>query len=98
SPAMLGLLDELLRAANEAGVPVSLCGEMAGRPLEAMALIGLGFRTLSMPPPAIGPVKTMVRSLDVASLRRFLDGLLARDQPSIREHLRAYARDHHVAI
>jgi phosphotransferase system enzyme I (PtsP) len=98
SPAMLGLLDMLLRAGTKSGVPMSLCGEMAGRPLEAMVLVGLGFRTLSMPPPAIGPVKTMVRSLDAGRLRSFLDDLLPRSIPSLREHMRAFARDHEVAF
>lgn len=98
SPAMLGLLDGLVRAGEQARVPMSLCGEMAGRPLEAMALIGLGFRTLSMAPPAIGPVKTMVRSLEAGRLRQYLDGVLGRSVPSLREHLRAFARDHQVAI
>lgn len=98
SPTMLAMLRGLIEAGDARGVPFSLCGEMAGRPIEAMALIGLGFRALSMPSPAIGPVKTMVRSLDVASLRRFLTGLLDRPVPSLREHLRAFARDHDVAI
>jgi phosphotransferase system enzyme I (PtsP) len=98
SPAFLGLLGELVRAGEAAKVPFSLCGEMAGRPLEAMALIGLGFRSLSMPPPAIGPVKTMVRSLDAGRLSAFLSGMLGRAAPSLREHLRAFARDHDVAI
>lgn len=98
SPTMLAVLRGLIEAGEARGVPFSLCGEMAGRPLDAMALIGLGFRTLSMPSPAIGPVKTMVRSLDVAGLRRFLLGLLDRPVPSFREHLRAFARDHDVVI
>ena len=63
-----------------------------------MVLVGLGFRTLSMPPPAIGPVKTMVRSLDAGRLRSFLDDLLPRSIPSLREHVRAFARDHEVAF
>lgn len=98
SPALLGMLRDLVRAGDAAGVPFGLCGEMAGRPLEAMALIGLGFRSLSMPPPAIGPVKTMVRSLDAGRLHRFLDPLLGHSGPTLREHLRAFARDHGAAI
>jgi phosphotransferase system enzyme I (PtsP) len=98
SPTMLGVLRGLIEAGDARGVPFSLCGEMAGRPLDAMALIGLGFRTLSMPSPAIGPVKTMVRSLEVARLRHFLASLLDRPVPSLREHLRAFARDHDVVI
>ncbi len=98
SPTMLCVLRDLARAGAAAAVPVSLCGEMASRPLEAMALIGLGYRSLSMPSPAIGAVKTMVRSLEVDRLRRFLEPLLERSVPSLREHLRSFARDHDVAI
>ena len=49
-------------------VPLNLCGEMAGKPLEAMALIGLGFRSISMAPASVGPVKAMVLSLDAGDL------------------------------
>jgi phosphotransferase system enzyme I (PtsP) len=98
SPPMLGLLDHLVRCCAEAGVPLSLCGEMAGQPLEAMALVGLGFRSLSMSPSAIGPVRTMTRSLEVAPLRRYLDQLLSRPGRRLRGSLRSYARDHAVAI
>ena len=54
-----------------------VCGEMAGKPIEAMALIGLGFRALSMAPTAIGPVKTMIRSLDAGALARLLGEIAA---------------------
>ena len=49
------------------GRPLSLCGEMAGRPLEAMALIGLGYRSISMAPASVGPVKSMILSLDAGA-------------------------------
>ena len=98
SPPMLRLLDQLVRACGTAGVPLSLCGEMAGQPLEAMALIGLGFRNLSMTPSAVGPIKTMIRSLEVEPLSRYLDSLLSQPAPSLRRKLRAYALDHGVAI
>ena len=96
SPPMLALLHYLVRQCNEAGVPVSLCGEMAGRPLDAMALVGLGFRNLSMPAGAVGPVRAMVRSLAVAPLADYLEPLIGGSDHSLRLHLRAYARDHGV--
>ena len=98
APAVLRLLRRVAVAARRAGRPVSVCGEMAGDPLEAMALIGLGFRSLSMPPSAIGPVKIMARSLEADPLRRYLEALLAQPHRTVRPHLRAYARDHDVAI
>jgi phosphotransferase system enzyme I (PtsP) len=97
-PAVLSLLGDLAARCVAAGVPVSLCGEMAGRPLEAMALIGLGYRSLSMSPLSVGPVKTMIRSLDLAGLREYLETLLPLSDSSLRDKLRAFARDHDVAI
>ncbi len=73
--------------------PVTLCGEIGGRPLEAMALIGLGYRGLSMTPSSIGPVKAMVMAIHEGELRALMEQLLARKDgaASIREELRAYA-------
>jgi phosphotransferase system enzyme I (PtsP) len=98
SSAMLGLLEHLARDCATAGVPLSLCGEMAGQPLDAMALIGLGFRNLSMAPTAVGAVKTMVRSLDLGRLQTYLTGIQGSAAGSLRGRLRAFARDHSVAL
>ena len=83
SPAILRFLKRVLDAARAADVPVRLCGEMGGRPLEAMALIGIGTENFSITPAAVGPVKAMVRSLDAAAVRTRLDQLLAKPP---REH------------
>ncbi len=72
SAAPLRALAVIADAARRHGRPLSLCGEMAGRPLEAMALIGLGYRSISMAPASIGPVKSMVLSLDAGALERWL--------------------------
>ena len=98
SPSLLRLLGELAARCDSAGVPLAVCGEMAGRPLEAMALIELGYRSLSMSPRAIGAVRLMLRSLDVAVLRRFIDTLLAERRDSLREPLRSFAQEHVVAL
>ncbi|HVJ53985.1 MAG TPA: phosphoenolpyruvate--protein phosphotransferase [Aliidongia sp.] len=98
SPAALSCLAEIVRATGEAGVPLSLCGEMAGGPLEAMTLIGLGFRSLSMSPSAIGPVKAMVRSLQLGPLRQYLTARLDTPDHTLREKLREFARDHAVTL
>ena len=75
------------------GTPVTLCGEIGGRPLEAMALIGIGYRGLSMTPSAIGPVKAMVMAVHEGELRALMEQMLARKDgaASIREELRAFA-------
>jgi phosphotransferase system enzyme I (PtsP) len=98
SPTMLTLLRELVRQCDAHRVPLSLCGEMAGHPLDAMALIGLGFRSLSMTSSAVGPVKAMVRSLHIAPLEQFLTSLAKAADHSVRGKLSAFARDHGVII
>jgi phosphotransferase system enzyme I (PtsP) len=98
APGFLRAIGEVARAAHEQGVPLSVCGEMAGSPLDAMALVGLGLRTLSMNPAGIGPVKAMIRSLTLAPLQEFLGHHLAAHDHSLRAKLKAFARDHGVSL
>jgi phosphotransferase system enzyme I (PtsP) len=98
SPSILRFLKRVIAQADAAGVPVRVCGEMAGRPLEAMALIGLGATSFSITPAAVGPVKAMVRSLDAAAVRARLDQLLARPPRDMRKTLTDWARRHCVTI
>ena len=98
SPAILRFLKRVIDAARVANVPVRLCGEMGGRPLEAMALIGIGAENFSITPAAVGPIKAMVRSLDAAAIRQRLEQLLARPPPNLRKALTDWARRHSVAI
>lgn len=98
SPGALNFLRQVVLICARHKVPLSLCGEMAGNPLEAMALLGLGLRTISMSPAAIGPVKMMVRSLDVADLEGFMEGLYGLPDASVRDALRDYADAQGIAI
>jgi phosphotransferase system enzyme I (PtsP) len=98
SPAMLNFLKQIVAACQRTGTPLSVCGEMAGHPLEAMALLGLGIRTLSMPSSAIGPVKAMVRSVFLPDLEEYVADLLPLPDHSLRERLRNFALDHQVAL
>ena len=98
SPVFLELLHGLIARCDRAGIPLSLCGEMAGRPLDAMALLGLGLRSISVAPPSVGPIKAMIRSLDLGALTAFAAALCNRNQGSVREDLRAFAHDHRVVI
>jgi phosphotransferase system enzyme I (PtsP) len=98
SPAILRFLKRVLDAARKAGVPARICGEMAGRPLEAMALIGIGAENLSITPASVGPVKAMVRSLDAAALRARMEQMLNRPPKDIRKALGDWARRHSVTI
>jgi phosphotransferase system enzyme I (PtsP) len=98
SPAMLSFLRWITDACSQHGVALSVCGEMAGRPLEAMALLGVGLKVLSMSGPQIGPVKAMIRSLSLPALQQFMAGLYTVPAHSVREELRHFALDHGVLI
>jgi phosphotransferase system enzyme I (PtsP) len=96
SPPALRALKTIQEACERAGAPVSVCGEMAGRPLEAFALVGLGFERLSMPPTGIGPVKQMVLSCDRGAAMRGIESLLGSSAGSVRSEIEALARKLHV--
>ena len=98
SPPMLHFLERIAVECRTLGLPVSLCGEMAGDPLTALALIGVGFRTLSMPATSVGPVRAMIRSLEVGSLEGYVSTLVTSEAHTIRPHLRAFALDHNVFL
>ncbi len=98
SSPMLAMLREVVVQTCASAVPLSMCGEMAGNPIEAMVLIALGFRTLSMAGTAIGPVKMMIRSLDAAAVADYIGEISARPDHSLRPKLEAYARDHAIAL
>jgi phosphotransferase system enzyme I (PtsP) len=98
SPAILRFLKRVLDACRAAGVPARICGEMAGRPLEALALIGIGAESFSITPAAVGPIKAMVRSVDASAARARLDQLLAKPPRDMRKALADWARRHSVTI
>ncbi|HEY6663213.1 MAG TPA: phosphoenolpyruvate--protein phosphotransferase [Sphingomicrobium sp.] len=98
SPAILRFLKRVLDAARIADVPARICGEMAGRPLEAMALIGIGAENFSITPAGVGPVKAMVRSLDAAAVRSRLEQLLAKPPKDMRKALSDWAKRHGVVV
>jgi len=98
SPAILRFLRRIAKQAREAGVPVRVCGEMGGRPLEAMALIGIGIQDFSITPAAVGPIKAMVRSLDVSKVRARMEQLLDRPPVNMRKTLGDWAKRHRLAV
>ena len=97
SPPILTFIAQIGEACAAADVPVTVCGEMAGDPLAAMALIGVGIRQLSMAPANIGPVKSMILNLDVTTMSSYLNTLLTSSAPSIRSRLKSFAQDHGIA-
>ncbi|MGA0532856.1 phosphoenolpyruvate--protein phosphotransferase [Hansschlegelia sp. KR7-227] len=93
SPAFLRTLAFVAAKAKAAGKPVTLCGEIGARPLEAMALIGIGYRSLSMSPAAIGPVKAALLEVDAHEVSAFMAPLIARTDGgrTLRPELRDFA-------
>ncbi|HEX4894502.1 MAG TPA: phosphoenolpyruvate--protein phosphotransferase [Hyphomicrobiaceae bacterium] len=98
APPFLRALRQIAVAAARHDVPVTICGEMAGRPLDAMALIGIGFRSLSMAPANIGPMKAMVLSLDASRIAAHLAPLVDKGGGSLRDELRRFAENEGVEI
>lgn len=98
NPAVMRMIKSVVAAADEYKVELGFCGDMATRPLDAMALIGCGVRSLSMPPASIGPVKAMLRSLHMRDLALYLDYVCTEPAHSIRPPLERFARDHGVEI
>lgn len=98
SVASLRALARIVDAAKRHGRHLTLCGEMAGRPLEAMALVALGFRSISMTPSSIGPIKTMVLSLDAGAAEKRLAQLLETGVGNLRGELKRFAESNNVEI
>lgn len=98
SPVMLRVVREVVRSAHFAGVEVGFCGEMARKPLDALALLGVGLRSLSASASAMGPLKAMIRSVNLVELEGYMNYLLDSDEPSLRHWLMAYASDHGIVI
>ena len=100
APPMLRALKSIADAGRARNVPVTLCGELGGKPLTALALLAIGFRHLSMSPSSLGPVKAMLLSLDVADAAAHVDRLISRSDgaASIRPDLAAYAERHNLPV
>jgi len=96
----LRALKSIADVGHSKGKPVALCGEIGGKPLEAITLIALGYRDLSMSPSAIGPVKAAVLAMDVGEMTAFVDQLVARGDgaPSLRDELRNYAEARDIPL
>jgi len=104
SQPVLSLLEYLLQAAARAkegaGVPVSLCGEAAARPLEALTLVGLGFSSLSMSASSILPIKALLGQLDLQAFRPVLAAIRrgSGGATSLREPITAWAREQGLPV
>jgi phosphotransferase system enzyme I (PtsP) len=97
-PAALRVLRHIVVQAEKHNVPVTLCGEMAGRPLEALALLGLGYRSISMAPASVGPVKAMILATSATDIQRYVLDLVDHGREDIRQRLADFARAHDIPV
>ena len=89
----LRLLQRVRQRADEAELPITVCGEAGGRPLEALALIAIGYRKLSMQASRIAPIKLLVRSLDLSALAPRVQGMVDGGEQSIRNAMLSVATE-----
>ncbi|NTF43435.1 phosphoenolpyruvate--protein phosphotransferase [Rhizobium rhizogenes] len=96
----LRILRDIVRAGERNKTPVTLCGELAGKTISAMALLGLGFRSVSMSPASIGPVKAMLLGLDLKALSDVMEEALNDTRPtsSMRDILVGFAESHNIPL
>ncbi len=100
SPPVLDILGQVRQQTAEAGVSLSVCGEAASRPLEALTMAGLGIGNLSMPASALLGTKALLRSADLDAFRPVLHNLRANatGEASLREPIAAWAREHGLDV
>jgi phosphotransferase system enzyme I (PtsP) len=91
APAVLRFLARVVKGAQGHPVELAVCGEMGGRRLEALALLGLGFTRLSITPAAVGPIKELVRRVDLGELRPAMQRWLSSPPQDLRNAIRDWA-------
>ncbi len=100
SVPFLRVLKQIADAGKRNHTSVTLCGELAGKPISAMALIGIGYRSISMSPASIGPVKAMLVELPIDELTAFFNDNLAGHSARLpmRALLQAFADDRGIPL
>ncbi|MDE2411283.1 MAG: phosphoenolpyruvate--protein phosphotransferase [Sphingomonadales bacterium] len=98
SPAIMRFLRRVLGSVAGHSVDVTVCGEMGGRRLEALALLGIGIRRLSITPASVGPIKELVRKVDLDEIGTAMNGWLSSPPPSLRDALMAWAQEREIEV
>ncbi len=93
SPAILRFLRRIVQSTIGSQIDVAVCGEMGGRRLEALALLGLGIRRLSITPAAVGPIKELVRKVDLTEIGEAMNGWLISPPEDLRATMLAWAEE-----
>lgn len=98
SPAILRFIRRVVVTTAGQQVDVTVCGEMGGRRLEALALLGIGIRRLSITPAAVGPIKELVRKIDLAEIGEAMNAWLVTPPPSLRKALEEWASERGIEL
>jgi len=98
SPSILRFIRRVVGGTTGQGVDVTVCGEMGGRRLEALALLGLGIERLSITPAAVGPIKSLVRKVDLGEIREAMSGWLGAPPPNMRKALEHWAQARKIDV
>ena len=98
SRPVMRFLDFIKKECDRLEIPVSVCGEVASRPVEALCLIGLGYTKLSMPASGVGPVKRMLRSVDLTAFREPFIAALHSSSGPFRNEVLALAELQQIAV
>jgi len=91
-------LQRVEKETRGSGVSLGVCGEMGGRRLEALALLGIGIRRLSITPAAIGPIKDLVSKVELSELEEVVQAWLSEPGVNLREKLSDWATGHGIEI
>ncbi|MGP1357113.1 putative PEP-binding protein, partial [Roseicyclus sp.] len=90
--SFLTFIEQIVTRCAETDTPVSFCGEDAGRPIEAMCFAAMGLRTLSMRPASIGPVKSLLRRVNLDDARAVIDHARRSGAQSVRPAVMEWLR------
>ena len=92
STSFLSFLSLIREKCDHFNIPLSFCGEDAGKPIEALVLSALGYRTLSMQPDCIGPVKALLRNVSLTEVKSLIQNCLKTNTDSVRLPLTEYLK------
>lgn len=88
--SFLTFIEQIANRCDDTETPVSFCGEDAGRPVEALCFAAMGLRSLSMRPASVGPIKSLLRSVDLTEVRGVIDESIANGDQSVRPSVLDY--------
>ena len=93
SNSFLSFLKLIIKKSEKYTIPLSFCGEDAGKPIEALVLCSLGFKSLSMQPNCIAPVKSLLRNIKLSKIKEIVENTLDSNYENVRNNVLQYLED-----